>query len=337
VDNLWLPAARWECFRQLRLHLQLFERCPGQLEASVVDVKEVVVAADLQVDAFPRRPVALRHPPPIKVFVRLAWRARKHMQKRLTFVEFVVGGAHGEPCHLAQLLQIVDDGTLQVVGRHVVLVDLVLELAEELRLVVPELRLKPVFGIEEDLTRGFPDAEILHPFPCIPVGSLSRRNLDLRLEPHQASLDEQLDCAVRLHDPAARHARAHLGIDQVIGKDIIRRAKPAVRANQVADQGIALAGANTILTGLDRRLPRGVLKSLLDQLAQLGGTCLARLARVEHPRDLVERESGSTQRVDCGAEVTVVARKEERSAPGSKRDRWPGLAVLAGLHGEQLR
>ena len=85
---------------------------------------------------------------------------------------------------------------------HVALQQLVLQLLEERRLVVAQLRLDPVLRVQEDLAVRLPHPVALHPLPVAPVDvDLRVRRATSRLEVQQAALHEQLDRADRLLDP----------------------------------------------------------------------------------------------------------------------------------------
>ena len=180
--------------RQLRLlHRRLLhDPQPEQEEPVLPDHRDHRVVLDVELDLFPRRPVAVLAAA-VEILAVSAGRAGHHVGdvilRLVGIVLDVVDATRLQFGDLLQLGQVVEERHRCPVFGDVALQQLAHGLLEEGRLVVAQLGLQPVLRVEEDLAVGLPDPVAAHPRPVLRI---QRRRRHPGLQVHQATFNKEL-------------------------------------------------------------------------------------------------------------------------------------------------
>jgi hypothetical protein len=178
-----------------------------------------------------------------------------------------------ERLQIAQVFAL-DGGAIELVAQQALL-----EGDEERTLVVAQLGLDPVLGIQKDLAIGFPDAVVLHPVPEVDV---DRRRRHGGLEVEQAALHEELHRRRRQHHARSQHARRHLDVDQEVAVQVARPTQ-SFAIDEEVDQRLALALAQAVAQRPRHRQPR-VLVGISRARRLDHGARVVRSGREARPR-----------------------------------------------------
>ncbi len=210
-----------------------------------------MISLDIRIDRFPRRPVFLVHPPAVVIEMRSLFGTRDHVQDVAVNFPLPVVSADLQLGHAIEIAKILEILPLNSRGVDFVLEQTVLEIDEERRLIVAQLRLDPVLGIEKDFAVCFPNAIVLHPCPFLRI---LRREIDLRFEIQQTALHEELNRVGGQHDARSQHAGLHLDVDEKVRVEIVWTTQtlahlveccPGARAdNTVSRQVVCLLESN---------------------------------------------------------------------------------------------
>ncbi|GKT67548.1 hypothetical protein ColTof3_14887 [Colletotrichum tofieldiae] len=144
------------------------------------------------------------------------------------------------------------------VARQLVLGQLVLQLAEQRRLVVAQPRVDPVLRVQKHLAVGGPGGEVLHPVPQLAVQG--RRANVVALAAQKAALHKELDRGDGLAQAAGLDGGRRLHVyeeelEQAVGVlDVL--GKHVVLVDEVLHHGVALFLAQPVVDRPQRRRPR---------------------------------------------------------------------------------
>ena len=121
----------------------------------------------------------------------------KHVHNVPAIFRIMITGHRLQASYLVEVIEVILKE-----GFHIFLIDLiflqrVLEFFEYRRLIIPQLRLYPVFGVKEDLTVGLPDTV---PFtPGLPLGTGTFRYRDQHIAGNRIFQLKQYPVYEQLH------------------------------------------------------------------------------------------------------------------------------------------
>ena len=262
--------------------LNFSERYPKEHEPAADHRRQQVIALNAQIDFLPGCPHPVGQAFAVKINVGFAVGARHKVQKFCTVCAyFIIKPAHIQAGNLVQSGEIIPVGAFYARLGYVILQQFVFQCLEEWAFVVAQVRLDPVFRVEEYFAGRFPDAVVFHPLPLLPViavGDIAQQNLWL-FQVHAAALHKELHGAVCLHYARCHLAGAHFGIDKKIGIKSIRISPGGFLPNniafdnalfqrrvgeQISHQRIALAFAYLIVDGGQSLIPTQRLSGVLS-------------------------------------------------------------------------
>ena len=300
-----------------------------------MDHRDHMVRIDLDVERFPRSPVATVHELAVEMPPRLGRRPGDDVEdvdralRPGRLLPLVVHPRRLQARNAVEVLEVMAECVLGGLGRDVGLHQLALETLEERCLVGPQLGLDPVLRTHEDLAVRLPHAVLLHP---VPLDSEVGVDQAARFQVEQRPLHEQLIDAECLDDPGGRHAGAHLDVDQIPAVQVVRRPQARVAGQlglgeEVGDQSVALLLSERVADRLRDLEPLIGVVAGLGSLLDLGGLALvdARAGPAGDPfrsradrRDEVHDGSKAAQR-SLVAEVVGIDEVESGGA-GQVRD-----------------
>jgi len=150
------------------------------MQLSIIDKRNSMGWINLRFNSFPSRPLVIDQ---VKCPVKIGWRIvmgmGNHMQQIHIVFFLMISTCDFKISHLIKFLNVPLKGCLRMFIGHVLREQIVFKFLEKGWFIMAQFGFNPVFRIEKNLTVGFPDPIIFHPFPAVFYIRIWQSNSDI--------------------------------------------------------------------------------------------------------------------------------------------------------------